>query len=126
MYSVLMGKCKGKRELGRNSDRWKDNIKICLQEIEWEGDVTRMGERRSMYSVLVGKCKGKRALGRSGGRMEDNIEIFLPDKERWAYYIDKWPVTSGFQKMWEIYCVAKKLLLASHEGLLQGVRKKCG
>ena len=37
IYPVLMGKCKGKRELGRNSDRWEDNIKICLQEIEWEG-----------------------------------------------------------------------------------------
>jgi hypothetical protein len=35
--SVLVRKCKGKRELGRNGGRWEDNIKICLQGIEWEG-----------------------------------------------------------------------------------------
>jgi hypothetical protein len=57
----LIGKCNGKRELGRNGVRWEDNIKICLQGIEWEGYVTRMGERRGIYSALVGKCKGKRA-----------------------------------------------------------------
>jgi len=37
MYNVLVGKCKGRREIGRNGDRWEDNIKICLQEIEFEG-----------------------------------------------------------------------------------------
>jgi hypothetical protein len=35
-YSVLVAKCKGKRKLGRNGGRWEDNIKICLQGIEWD------------------------------------------------------------------------------------------
>jgi hypothetical protein len=37
IYGVLVGKCKGKRELGRIGGRWENNIKICLQGIEWEG-----------------------------------------------------------------------------------------
>ena len=32
-YRVLMGKSKGKRQLGRHGHRWKDNIKGDLQEV---------------------------------------------------------------------------------------------
>jgi hypothetical protein len=40
VYSVLVGKPKGKRPLERNRRRWEDNIKMYLQEvgcggIEW-------------------------------------------------------------------------------------------
>jgi hypothetical protein len=27
----------GKRQRGKNRRRWKDNIKICLQEVGWKG-----------------------------------------------------------------------------------------
>jgi hypothetical protein len=36
-YSVLMGKLKGKRHLGRPRRRWMDNIKIDLREAGWDG-----------------------------------------------------------------------------------------
>ena len=33
MYGVLVGKPEGKRPLGRPRHRWKDNIKMDLQEV---------------------------------------------------------------------------------------------
>jgi len=35
VYSVLVGKSKGKRADGRPRRRWKDNIKTDLQEVEF-------------------------------------------------------------------------------------------
>jgi hypothetical protein len=34
-YRVLVGKPEGKRPLGRTWRKWKDNIKIDLQEVGW-------------------------------------------------------------------------------------------
>jgi len=36
-YSVLVRKREGKRPLGRPRFRWKDNIKMALQEVECDG-----------------------------------------------------------------------------------------
>jgi hypothetical protein len=36
MDSVLAGKPEGKRQLGRPMRRWKNSIKMCLQEIGCE------------------------------------------------------------------------------------------
>jgi len=33
VYRVLVGKPEGKRQLGRPRHRWKDNIKMDLQEV---------------------------------------------------------------------------------------------
>jgi hypothetical protein len=35
VYRVLVGKPEGKRLLGRPRCRWKDNIKMDLQEVGW-------------------------------------------------------------------------------------------
>jgi hypothetical protein len=35
VYRVLVGKTEGKRPLGRTRHRWKDNIKMDLQEVEY-------------------------------------------------------------------------------------------
>jgi hypothetical protein len=37
MYAILVGNPEGKRPLGRSRRRWKDNIKIDLKAIGWEG-----------------------------------------------------------------------------------------
>jgi len=38
VYKVLVGKSKGKRPLGRPRCRWKNNIKMNLQEVgAWTG-----------------------------------------------------------------------------------------
>ena len=36
LYNTLVGKPEEKGQLGRSGRKWKDNIKICLQKIEWE------------------------------------------------------------------------------------------
>jgi hypothetical protein len=36
-YRVLVGRCKGKRPLGRPRHKCKDNIKLDLREIEIDG-----------------------------------------------------------------------------------------
>jgi len=36
-YSILIGKHKRKRPLGRSRRRWKDNVQICLRETGCEG-----------------------------------------------------------------------------------------
>jgi hypothetical protein len=37
VYRVLVGKCEGKRPLGRPRCRWEDNIKMDVQEVECGG-----------------------------------------------------------------------------------------
>jgi hypothetical protein len=54
VYRVLVRKPEGKRPLGRPRHRWKDNIKLDLQDVGCEGmdwiDVTQDRER---WRVLV-------------------------------------------------------------------------
>ena len=54
VYSVLVGKPEGKRPLGRPRRRWKDNIKIDLQEVgcgcmEW----IELAQDRDRWLALV-------------------------------------------------------------------------
>jgi hypothetical protein len=52
------GKSEGTRLLGRSRSRWEDNIKIDLNEIEWEG----VGWIRVMtfasYRLVTGSYRG--------------------------------------------------------------------
>ena len=53
-YRVLVGKPEGKRPLGRCRNRWEDNIKMDLQEMEWEGmDWNDLAENRDMWRAVV-------------------------------------------------------------------------
>jgi hypothetical protein len=36
-YRILVGKPERKRQLGRPSSRWEDNIKMDLREMGWGG-----------------------------------------------------------------------------------------
>jgi hypothetical protein len=47
--------------------------------MKWEGNLARMGEKRSVYMVLVGKLEGKRPLEKPSRRREDNIKIDLQE-----------------------------------------------
>jgi hypothetical protein len=42
---------------------------IKSRRMRWEGQVTRVGERRGAYRVFVGKPEVKRPLGRSRHKM---------------------------------------------------------
>jgi hypothetical protein len=54
IYRVLVGKCKGKRPLGRPRRRWEDNIKMDLQEVECNGmDCFELAQDRDRWRALV-------------------------------------------------------------------------
>jgi hypothetical protein len=53
-YRVLVGKSKGKRELGRPRRRWEDNITVDLQEEECvDMDWTELAQDRDRRRALV-------------------------------------------------------------------------
>jgi hypothetical protein len=37
VYNILVGKSEGKLSFGRSRNRWKDNIRMDIREIGWEG-----------------------------------------------------------------------------------------
>ena len=51
---VLVGRREGKRPLGRPMRRWKNNINMDLQEVEWEGmDWIDLAQDRDRGRALV-------------------------------------------------------------------------
>jgi hypothetical protein len=58
VHSVLVGRPKGKRPLGRPRHRWEDNIKMDLQEIEGgRGDWMNLAQDRDRWRSLVGTVR---------------------------------------------------------------------
>ena len=54
MYRVLVGKSEGNRPLGRPGRRWKDNIKMDLQEVGWRSmDWIDLAQNRDRWKDLV-------------------------------------------------------------------------
>ena len=54
VYRVLAEKPEGKRLLGRPKHRWKDNIKMDLQEVGCGGmDWTKLARDRDRWRALV-------------------------------------------------------------------------
>ena len=57
----LVGKPEGKRPLGRSRRKWKDNIKIDLQEVGGScGDWMELGQDRDRWRTLVGTVRNFR------------------------------------------------------------------
>jgi hypothetical protein len=53
-YRVLVGKPEGMRPPGKPRRRLKDNIKMDLQEVGWEGmDLIDLAQERDSYWALV-------------------------------------------------------------------------
>jgi len=51
---VLVGRPEGRRTLGRPRRRWKDDIKIDLQEVGWKGvDWIGVAEDRDRWGAVV-------------------------------------------------------------------------
>jgi len=58
VYRVLVGKPEGKRPLGRTRRRWKDNIKMDLQEVGYGGmDWIELAQHRDSWRALVNAVK---------------------------------------------------------------------
>jgi hypothetical protein len=53
-YRVLVRTHDGRRPLGRSMHRWKDDIKMDLQEVGWEGmDWTAVAQEKDRWWALV-------------------------------------------------------------------------
>jgi hypothetical protein len=54
-YRALVGKPEGKRQLGRPTHRWEDNIKMDLREVGWGGgaDWIDLVEDRERWRAVV-------------------------------------------------------------------------
>jgi hypothetical protein len=61
--SVLMGKSEGKRPLGRPRHRWKDNIRMDLQEVGCRSmDWIELAQDRDSCRVLMNAVMNFRVL----------------------------------------------------------------
>jgi hypothetical protein len=61
VHRVLMGKPEGKRPLGRPRRRWKDNIKMDVQEVGGgHGDWMELAQDRDGWRALVSTVKNLR------------------------------------------------------------------
>jgi len=61
VYRVLVGKSEGKRPLGRPRLRWKDNIKMDLQEVDCGGmDWIELAQDRARWRALVNAVMNRR------------------------------------------------------------------
>jgi hypothetical protein len=62
LYRVLVGEPEGKRPLGRPRRRWKDNIRMDLQEVGCEGvDWCDVAQDRDRWRALVSAVMNLRA-----------------------------------------------------------------
>jgi len=58
VHRVLVGKPEGKRTLGRTRRRWKDNIKMDLQEVGGgRGDWMELAQDKDRWRALVGTVR---------------------------------------------------------------------
>jgi len=61
MHRVLVGKPEGKRPLGRPRRRWKDNVKMDLQEVGGgRGDWMELAQDRDRLLALIGTARNFR------------------------------------------------------------------
>jgi hypothetical protein len=61
VYRLLMRKPEGNRLLGRQRRRWKDNIKMNLQEVGGgRGDWMELAQDRERWRALVGAVRNYR------------------------------------------------------------------
>jgi hypothetical protein len=52
-YRILVGRPEGRRPLGKLRRRWKDNIKMYLQDVGWGMDWIELAQDRDRWRTLV-------------------------------------------------------------------------
>ena len=67
VYTVLVGKPKGKRQLGRHRRRWEGNIKMDLQEVGCDGmDWIELAQDTDRWRALVNAVMNLRVTYNKG------------------------------------------------------------
>jgi hypothetical protein len=62
VYKVLVGNPEGKKALGRRRRRWKDNIKMDLQEVGCGGmEWIELAQDRDRWRAVVNAVRNHRA-----------------------------------------------------------------
>jgi hypothetical protein len=65
--NILIGKPEGKRSLARSRRRWKDNIRMDLREIGWEGvDCIYLAQDRDQWRAVVNTALNLRVPQKAG------------------------------------------------------------
>jgi hypothetical protein len=66
-YSVLVGKPKGERPLGRTRRRWQENSKLDLKEVRWGGlNWIDLAQDRDRWRALVHAVRNVRVARNEG------------------------------------------------------------
>jgi len=66
-YRISVGRHEGKKPLGRPRHRWKDNIRMDLKEIGWEGvDWMHLVQDRDQWRALVNTIMNLRVPWKEG------------------------------------------------------------
>jgi hypothetical protein len=52
-YRILVGRPERRRPLGRHRRKWKDNIKMDLQELGWGMDWIELAQDKDRWQALV-------------------------------------------------------------------------
>jgi hypothetical protein len=60
-YGILVGKPEGRRPLGRPRHRWKNNIKMDLQDVGWGTKWIDLLSDRDIWRALVNAVMNFRA-----------------------------------------------------------------
>ena len=67
VYRILIGKPEGKRLLGRSRRRWKDNIKLYLQDVRCGGmDWIKLAQDRDRWRAPVNAVMNLRVPKNAG------------------------------------------------------------
>ena len=84
VYRVLVGKCEGRKPLGRPRRRWIDNIKMGLREVECEGmDCIELAEDRDSWRAFVNAVMNL-LVPQNAGKFLDQLTTCLLVRKHWA------------------------------------------
>jgi len=60
LYKYVARKSEGKRPLGRTTRRWKNNIEMDFQEVEWDLNWIELAQFKDMFRVFVNELMNVR------------------------------------------------------------------
>ncbi|KAJ4431491.1 hypothetical protein ANN_20089 [Periplaneta americana] len=92
-YSVLVGRPEGKRPLRRTRRRWKDNIKMDMRLVDYDGDWINLAENRDRWQSYGNEPLGcLKAICKVIRRFSNRSELMqMRDSHLVAHYVAKLP-----------------------------------